>query len=112
MDIENHSFHLVSGIDHLRRVFHAARPRHFSDVNQTFHARFEFHEGAVVGDVDHTAHHATVDPIAIADAFPGVGRHLFQAQRDALLRAIELQHPDRDFVAGVNDLRRMRHAAV
>ena len=72
----------------------------------------QFHEGAVIGDVDHPADHAAVHGIALRNRLPGVGLQLLDAQRDALLGAVELEHLDGDFVAHVQHLRRMRDAPV
>ena len=52
---------------------------------------FEFHESAVIGDVDHAADHAAVHRIALRHGLPRVRLELLDAQRNALLGAIELE---------------------
>ena len=51
VDIQHHDLDLLTGADHLGRVDVLVGPVHFGNVHQTFHAVFDFHEGAVVGDV-------------------------------------------------------------
>src|SRR2546428_93271 len=47
-----------------------ASPAHLTDVHQTFDARLELDERAVVGDRDHLARHARADRILFRDALP------------------------------------------
>ena len=72
----------------------------------------QLHEGAVIGDVHHPADHAAVHGIPLGHGLPGVRLQLLDAQRHALLGAVELEHLDRDLVAHVQHLRGMRDAPV
>src|SRR5579885_3429510 len=92
-------------------MLHTPGPGHLADVNQALDARFEFYEGAVIGDVDHAADHPAVHRIALRHGLPGVRRQLFQPQGDALLLPVEFQHLDGHFVAHVDDFRGMTNAA-
>src|ERR1700745_128193 len=54
--VPNHRIHLISGADAFGRMLHAPRPGHFGHVNQTFDARLELDESAIVGDIDDAAY--------------------------------------------------------
>src|ERR1035437_3789567 len=110
--LQNHGFHPITGLDHLGWMFHAPRPGHLADVDEAFHAGFEFHESAVIGDVDHAADDAAVHGVALQHRVPRVRLELLDAERDALLGAVELENNDGDVPAHLEHLRRMRDAAV
>ena len=65
LDLQNHRFHFVSDLDQLGGMLHPAGPGHLRNVDQTFHARLDFHESAVVGH----AHHPANDSAAGREAF-------------------------------------------
>ena len=88
--MEHHGFHLVARLHHFGGMFHATRPGHFADVNQSFHSRLQFDEGAVIGDVHHSSHDAAVDRILLSNRKPGVRLDLLHAQRDAPFLTVEL----------------------
>src|ERR1019366_4977351 len=110
--LQNHGFHRIARLDHLGGMFHAPRPRHLADVYEALHAGFEFHKGAVVGDVDHAADDAAVHRVALRHRLPRVRLQLLDAERDALLGPVELENFDVDVLAHLQHLRRMRDAAV
>ena len=112
MHLQYHRFHLIAGPHHFRGMFHAPRPRHLADVDQTLHPGFQFHEGAVIGHIDHAADHAAVHRVALQHRVPRVRLQLLDAQRDALLAAVELENLDRHILAHLQHLRRMRDPAV
>ncbi len=112
VNLEDDGFHLVVRLHHLRRMLHAPRPGHFTDVDEAFDAGFELDERAVIGDVDDAADHAAVDGVPLGDRVPRVGLELLDAERDPLLGAIEFQNLDGQFVADMQHLGRMRHAAI
>src|ERR1017187_5172182 len=93
--VQNHGFHLIAGLHYFRRVFHAARPGHLANVYEAFHAGFQFHESAIIGDVDHAADDAAVHRVALHHRVPRVRFQLLDAERDALLGAVELENLDR-----------------
>src|ERR1035437_7597377 len=78
--LQNHSFHLIARLDHLGGMFHGPRPGHLADVDEAFHAGFEFHESAVIGDVDHAADDAAVHGVALQHRVPRVRLQLFDAE--------------------------------
>src|SRR5262249_20222108 len=98
VDLENNGLHLVPGLYDFGGMFHAPRPGHFTDVNQTLDAGLQLDERAVVGHVDHAADHPAVYRVALHHGLPRIGFELLNAQRDALLGPVELQHLDRDLL--------------
>src|SRR6266851_6982254 len=112
MHVQNHCLHLVSGADDFGRMFHAPRPRHLRDVNQTFDAWLEFDEGAVVGDIDYPAYHPAAHRVALRNALPRVGGQLLDSQRYTLTRAVKLENLNAYLVAGMHDFRGVCDASV
>ena len=98
IDAEHHRFDGVADVQDLRGVLDALAPRHLRDVDETFDARLELHERAVVGDADDLAAHPRADRIPILHGGPGIRHELLVAERDALGRRVVLEHDDIDFV--------------
>jgi len=111
VDFQDHHLDFVADLHHLARVDVLVGPVHLGDVHQPFDARLDFHESAVVGEVRDLAEQARAGRIAAGDADPGILAELFQAQGDAHLLAVELEHLGLDLVADVDDFGRMAHAA-
>ena len=80
-------------------------------MHQAFDALLQLDERAVVGDADHAAMHMRADRIALRGIEPRIGRELLEAQRHALLLAVELQHLHLDLVAHLHQVARMRQAS-
>src|ERR1019366_8589481 len=92
-------------------MLHALGPGHLADVYQSFDALFQLDERAVVGHADDPAVYMRTDGITLGCVQPGVRRELFEAQRHALLLAVELQHLHLDLVAHLHQVVRMGQAA-
>src|SRR5581483_770840 len=90
IDFEHLHFHLLRGGDDLAGVHVLLGPRHLGDVNETFDARLELDEGAVVGDVGDAAFEAGADRILRFDALPRIVEQLLHAERDAVRLVIDL----------------------
>src|SRR5271165_2830589 len=99
IDVQHHGFNLVANIDQLRRMLHALRPRHFTDVHQPFDALLQLDERAIIRDADDAPAHMRSNRIALGRIHPRIGRELLKAQRYALLLAIELENLNLDLVA-------------
>src|SRR5271165_1739647 len=112
LDVEHHGLHLIAYLDHFARVLHAPRPGHLGNMDQAFHARFQLDEGSIIGDADHAPDNTRARGVALGDGLPRIGIELLEAERDALLVAIELQHFDRDAVAGVDQFGGVSNAAI
>ena len=82
-------------------------PRHFGDVDQTFDARLQFHEGAVVGDVGDAALETGADRELGLDALPRIVEQLLHAERDAVGLVIDLDDLDLHLLADIEHLGRM-----
>ena len=85
-------------------MLHALGPGHLADVDQAFDALFQFDECAVVGDADDASADVRADRIAMLGVQPGVGGELLEAERNALLVFVELQHLDLNLVADVDQV--------
>ena len=102
---------LVARLDHLRRMLHPLGPGHLGDVHQAFDALLQLDERAVVGDRENAAANLRADRVALGRIQPRVRRQLLEAQRNALLVLVELQHLHLDLVADVDQVARMRQPA-
>ena len=111
VDREDDRVDLVAGLDHLRRMLHPLGPGHFGDVDEAFDALLELDERAVVGDGKDAAADLRADRVALGGVEPRVRRELLEAERNALLFLVELEHLDLDLVAYVDEVARMGQAA-
>jgi hypothetical protein len=101
VDLEDHHLDLVADLHHLRGMHVLVGPVHLGDVHQALDARLDFDERAVVGEVGDLAEQARALRVAARDADPGIFPELLQAERDAVLLGVELEHLGGDFVADV-----------
>src|SRR5512140_232904 len=111
IDLQDHGFDDGSGRNDFGRVLHPLAPTHFGYVNQPFDALLELHERAVVRQVQNLAFHARADDIFFRYGVPRIFRQLFQAERNALLLAIEFHDLDLEFLANGYRFRWMSDAA-
>ena len=111
VDLQNHDLDLVAQADHLAGVDVLVGPVHFGDVHQTLDARLDLDERAVVGDVGDLAEHAGVLRVATTDADPRIFAQLLDAQRDAVLLLVELEHLGGDFLTDLQHFRRVTDTA-
>jgi hypothetical protein len=111
IDLEHHRLDRLADAHELRRVADVARPAHLGDVHQTFDARLELDEGAVVRDADDLALHPRADRILLGDILPRVRLELLEAEGDALTLPIDVENLDLEFRANGDQLGGMRDAA-
>src|SRR5690606_33218351 len=79
-------------------------------MQQPLDAVLQHDERAKVHDVvDFTLHHLT-DVVVFQNRIPRIGEGAAQAEGDALLLVVKLQHVDVHLVANADDIRRMRDA--
>src|ERR1700733_3677157 len=88
-------------------MLQALGPTDIADVYQTFHALFNFDEGAEIGKVANTAIDERADGIFLGGGIPRVGHGLFQTKRDPALIRLHFQYGYFYFVAGLHHFRRM-----
>jgi hypothetical protein len=74
-------------------------PVHLGDVHQAFDARLDLDEAAVVGDVGDLAEQAGAGGVAARHAHPRIVAQLLEAQGDAVLLGVELEHLGGEFLA-------------
>ena len=89
INVQNLNFDFVIFSDEIFRMLDAFRPGHFRDVNQSFNARFEFDERAVIGDARNFSRNARTYRIKFFDRSPRVGKKLFIAERNFFFFAVE-----------------------
>src|SRR5260370_33632926 len=85
----------------------ALGPAHVADVDQAFHALFDFDERAEIGEVADAAIDDGAHWIFFRGGIPGVGKRLLQSQGNAALIGLYFQSHHGYFVALLTDLRRM-----
>ena len=111
IDFQHHHFDFLRGRNDLAGVHVLLRPAHLGDMDQTFDARLELNERAVIGDVRDTALELRADRILRGNAFPRIGLELLHAERDALRFLIDLDDLNLDGLADRENFRRMVDAA-
>jgi len=80
VDIQNHHLDLVAHVDDLRGMDILVGPIHFGDVDQAFHALFQFGKAAVIGEVGNLGLDLGAFRIAAGDLNPGIFAQLLQPQ--------------------------------
>src|ERR1700735_531428 len=89
----------------------ALRPTHLADVHESFNARFDLHEGAIIGDAYDFPLHSCAYRESFGDSCPRIGQQLLASQRNALFVFIKIQNCHFDFIARLDDGGGMRHAS-
>src|ERR1700722_2334508 len=105
--VQHHHLHLLAGGYDLAGMDVLFGPRHLRDVDQAFHARFQFDEGAVVGDVGDAAGVFGSRRVLGGHTLPRIGLQLLHAEADALGLRIEADHLHLDLLADLQGFGRM-----
>src|SRR5882724_3518876 len=95
-------------LEHFVRVLHAARPADVADMHQAVKALFDFDERAELGNVAHLAGHDRANGILLRHQQPGIGLRLLDAQRNAAVARLDVQHDHIHFIADLGQLRGVR----
>ena len=111
VDVEHHNLHLFATLDEFGGMADAAGPGHLGDVHQTLDAVLELDEGTIGHDVDHLALDLLTHGVACLDAVPRRGLLLLDAQGDAVLVAVDLQHDHFQFLVELYHLGGVADAA-
>src|SRR5271154_5781041 len=85
----------------------ALGPADIADVNQAFHALFDFDERAKVGEVANASSDDRADGIFFRGGVPWIGESLLEAQGNAALIRFYFEDDHINVVAGLHDFRRM-----
>ena len=108
-DGQDDGLDLVAFLQDFRRMLHAGRPAQVADVDQAVDAIFDFDESAELGQIADAAFDSRSHGILVVQRIPGIRCQLAHAERDAALGRIHAQDHAVDFVADVDQLRRMLH---
>src|SRR4051794_4866085 len=111
VDLEDHDLDLFAERHHLRLRDVLVGPVHLRDVDQAFDARLDLDERAVVGDVGDLAEQSRALRVAARDAVPRVVAELLDAERDAVLLGVELEHLGVELLADLDHFARVTDAA-
>src|SRR5690242_15734102 len=111
IDLEHDGFDRLTDRDELRRMSNVSRPAHLADMNEAFNARLEFDKCAVVRDRHHLTSHARSNWILLGDVLPRIALELFEPERDALARPIDVEDFDLELCSDGDQLRGMGDAA-
>src|SRR5579863_3697989 len=102
---------LITQLEEFLRVDRRVRPRDLAYMHQTFYARHDLQECAIVLDIDHAA----PDNLAFLDIgrqyIPGMRGKLLQAQTDPLFAVVEIQHDYLQLLIQLQDFARMADPA-
>src|ERR1051326_8024476 len=104
IDAQHFNLNHVARVYDFARMLDALGPAHLGDMDQTFNARLELYEGAVVSHACYAAADTRSHRETFFDAGPGIGQQLLVTERDAFAFLIELQHLDLDRVADFEQL--------
>src|SRR5690606_21307994 len=111
VDLEDHDFDLFAQGHDRARIDGLVGAVHFGAVHQAFDTGLDLDERAVVGQVGDLAEQAGALRVATRQADPRIFAQLLDAQRDAALFLVELEDLGFDFLAHLQDLGGMTHAA-
>src|SRR5581483_1184454 len=95
----------------LRGVLDLLGPVQIGDVHQAVDAFFDADEDAEVGDVAHRTFDHGADGIFFPRRLPGIGHDLLEAERNAPVSGIHVQHLHLDLLADLQNFRGVRHLA-
>ena len=108
---EDDALQAVTLLHHLGRVRDLLGPRHVGDVQEAVDALLDLDEGAVAREVADGALDDGAHRVVLLHEVPGVRLGLLHAERDLLLRVVELEHDHLDRVARLDELRGVVDAA-
>jgi hypothetical protein len=77
-------------------------------MDEAFNALFQFDERAVIGHADDASVNVRAHRVAVFGVEPGVGRQLFETERDALFVFVILKDLDLNLVADIDKVARVR----
>ena len=110
VDFENLDIDNVADLQGILHLLEAA-VGDVGDVDQTVKAGFQFDERAERHDADDTALDHSAGGVLLDRRLPRMRLRLLVTEADALLLAVKRQNDDFDFVAGLDNIGGMLHAA-
>src|SRR5436189_179142 len=109
--VQDQYLDLVALLHDFGGMLHPLGPRHVGDVDQAVDAGLDFHERTERREVSHFPLDAHPDGILLRQRHPGVLFRLLHAERDLLLRLVDLQYHGFNRLADRHDLRWVAHVA-
>src|SRR6202012_387186 len=109
--IDYHAFDNVADVDQLRRMLHALRPSHLTDVDQAFNSLLQFDERTVVRNADDATGNVRALGITMLRVEPRIRRELLESKRDTLLLFVVLQNLHLNLIADVDQVFGVSEAA-
>src|SRR6185437_13747277 len=107
VDVQDAYFDRVALVVCLDRLFSRLVPVEVGEVDHAVDLAGQADEQAELGDVLDLALELGPGRIFLPEAFPGILHALFEAEGNAALRRIDIQHHHLDLLAGRDDLARM-----
>src|SRR6266568_59208 len=111
VDAQHGGLDVLALLEHIGRFGDALGPGEFRDVNEAFHARFEFDERAVRHEIDDLAFDPRADGIFGFDVLPRIGQLLLEPKADAFLLPVDVEHDDVEFLSHLEDFGGMTDTA-
>ncbi len=108
VDAENHSLDVLTKGEDVGRTGDTLGPGELRDVDKTLDAFFDLNESAVGHEIGDLALDLLANRKALFETIPGVGLKLFETKRDTLLVLVDLEDDNREAVAWLDGLARVR----
>src|SRR5690606_13949021 len=107
IDVENLRLHHVATVVLLDHLLARTGPVEIGEVDHAVHVAVQADEQAEFGLVLDLALDNRADRMVAGESFPRILQRLLEAERDAALDRIDLEHDDLDLLRGREDLARM-----
>src|SRR5580704_34516 len=103
--LQHFRFDGIALLEFFAGMLDALGPTDIADVNQAFHAFFDFHKCAKIGKIANAAIDDGADRIFFRSGVPGIGHGLFQSEGNAALVGLYFEHGHFDFVPDLSHFR-------
>ena len=108
--VEHHGIDQLAGLHHVLGLASLLGPGEVEHPDQALDAGLDLDKGAEIGGAGHLAANAVAGLVPLRDQRPGVGSQLFEAERNLARVAVDLEDSDFQFVADVENVRRLLDA--
>ena len=107
VDAEDACLNFVTYLEELLSAVQTWAPRHFGNVNESFYARFNLDECAVVSDEDNLTLNGVAFLEGWIEGIPRPRSELLETESDTLLLLVEVENDNLDLLIEGNDLLRV-----
>ena len=111
VDAEHDGFDFLAHGEDVGRTHDALRPGQLGNVDEAFDAFLQFHERAVRNEVGDLAFDLLAGRETLFDLVPGILLRLLQAEGNALLLLVDVEHEDFELLTDLEQFARMAEAA-